>query len=273
MLNSKLIFIIAFIAVLTGLYGVADKLLSSPEAVVMPVSDDEAPITYTLWQVKKNMEKGTFLTLRDLKRVQLGQKEAQALGFNADVDLKLDTQTLTNTALNTDQYLLPELLSHPGDLGYLSLIAREGMTLYPLTVATKNLINNYILPGDDIDILVVSSPEHNLATDTHRIEDFIGLKASLLMRKVRVISIGESESGGAAPKVKSSNKEETRMVIEVAPDDLARLTLAQRTMHIEVHPSQHYGSNPEADVSDVITNYTGVVELRGASKSNVGGIF
>lgn len=273
MFNSKLIFIIAFIAVLTGLYGVADKLLSSPEAVVRPVSDNEASITYTLWQVKKTMSKGTFLTLSDLKRVQLGEKKALALGINADVDLKLDSQTLTNTALNTDQYVFPEQLSQPGDSGYLSLIAREGMTLYSLTVATKNLIKNYILPGDDIDILVVSSPEHNLASSSHRIEDFVGLRASLLMKKVRVISIGDTESGDVTPKVKSSSKEETQIVIEVAPDDLARLTLAQRTMHIEVHPSQNYGLNPEADVSDVITNYTGVVELRGAAESNVGGIF
>ena len=277
MLNSKLIFIIAFIAVLTGLYGVADKLLSTPESVTKPVKDDGIAETFTLWQAKVPLLQGNHLTLADLKRVQLGRDASLALGINADVELKLDPQTLLNSSVEAGQYLFPEQLSHPGEAGYLNLITHEGMTLYPLTVATNNMIQDYILPGDEIDIMTVSSPQHNLANDISRIDDFIGIRASLLMKKVRVISIADpdadSQTGKITPSVKSSDKALTRIVIEVRPEDLPRLTLAQRTMHIEVFHSQDYNAKSEADVSDVIKNYTGVVELRGASENTVGGIF
>ncbi|WP_394391308.1 RcpC/CpaB family pilus assembly protein [Shewanella woodyi] len=277
MLNSKLIFIIAFIAVLTGLYGVADKLLSTSESVTQPVSDDGIAKTFTFWQTKSSLNKGEHLSLADLKRVQLGRDESLALGVNADVELNLDPQSLLNSSVEAGQYLFPEQLSHPGEAGYLNLITREGMTLYPLTVATRNMIQDYILPGDEIDIMTVSSPQHNLANDMSRLDDFIGLRASLLMQRVRVISVADSDtdtqSSKINPSMKSSDKSQTRIVIEVAPEDLPRLTLAQRTMHIEVFHSQSYSAKPEADVSDVINNYTGVVELRGASENSVGGIF
>ncbi|WP_064792421.1 RcpC/CpaB family pilus assembly protein [Shewanella woodyi] len=277
MLNSKLIFIIAFIAVLTGLYGVADKLLSTSESVTKPVSDDGKAKTFTLWQAKSSLNKGEHLSLADLKRVQLGKDESLALGVNADVELNLDPQSLLNSSVEAGQYLFPEQLSHPGESGYLNLITREGMTLYPLTVATRNMIQDYILPGDEIDIMTVSSPQHNLANDMSRLDDFIGLRASLLMQRVRVISVADSDtdtpSSKINPSMKSSDKSQTRIVIEVDPEDLPRLTLAQRTMHIEVFHSQIYRAKPEADVSDVINNYTGVVELRGASENSVGGIF
>lgn len=277
MINSKLIFTVAFIALVTGLYGVADKLFSSPEAQTQPTSVENPPVSYVLWQAKASHNIGSSLSLADVKKVQLGEKEAKTLGISADVELKLGSQSLLNTSLEAGQYLFPEQLTHPGELGYLSLITREGMTLYPLSVATKNMIQDYIRPGDEIDIMTLSSPEHNLADDNTQIDDFAGLRASILMKKVRVISVGSggfgAKSSGINPSLKSSSKAETRIVIEVSPDDLPRLTLAQRTMHIEVYHSQTYAGKPEVGVSDVIKNYTGVVELRGASANNIGGIF
>ncbi len=50
-----------------------------------------------------------------------------------------------------------------GKPGYIDLLVTEGMTLYPLKVSDKNLINDYIRPGLFIDVLTVSSPNANLA--------------------------------------------------------------------------------------------------------------
>ncbi|MCL1145370.1 RcpC/CpaB family pilus assembly protein [Shewanella marinintestina] len=277
MLNSKLIFIIAFIAVLAGLYGVADKLLTNPEPEVLVSTDDSALNTLTLWQLKAAMKEGSRLSFADLKRVQLNKDDALTIGVKADVELQIDPRTVLNSPVKAGQYLLPELLSNPGDPGYLNLITRDGMTLYPLSVATRNLIENYIIPGDHINILAVSSPLYNLANDNGNSNDFEGLQASLLMTKVRVISVGDSDTKNQGssinPSMKSTNKDEIRIVIEVSPQDLARLTLAQRTMHLQIFHSSDDADGSSADVSDIIKNYTGIVELRGDSQNNVGGIF
>ncbi|WP_305417427.1 hypothetical protein [Photobacterium leiognathi] len=53
------------------------------------------------------------------------------------------------------------------------------------------------------------------------------------------------------------------IVIEVHPDDLAKLALAQRTMYLEIYRSQQYRRTPNIQINDVIRGYNGVTELRG----------
>jgi pilus assembly protein CpaB len=58
-------------------------------------------------------------------------------------------------------------------------------------------------------------------------------------------------------------------VIEVTPDDLAKLSLAQRTMYLEIYRSQHYLKNPDIQINDIIRGYNGVTELRGSSSAGI----
>ncbi len=55
------------------------------------------------------------------------------------------------------------------------------------------------------------------------------------------------------------------IIIEVDPDQISRLALAQRTMHIEVYRSQSYKQATHVEVRNIIDNFTGVEELRGAA--------
>ena len=71
-------------------------------------------------------------------------------------------------------------------------------------------------------------------------------------------------------QVSSNTETEATIVLEVKPDDLTRLALAQRTMHLEIVRSQAHHSAPRVNIGDVMPNYSGVVELRGTSNSNQG---
>lgn len=276
-MSSKVIFIVAFLAIVSGIYGVYDALNSKPvtESVVEII--EEQPVRYiTLWRAREHVPKGKPLTADAVSREQVPLEQAVQLGVKEDVQLDFDPATLVNTVLEPGQLVFPEHQTRQDQPGYIDLLVRDGMTLYPLQVTTKNLINDFIRPGDFIDILTVSSPAVNLSSQTEKLNRFQGVKASLFLKKVRVMNIGGEALSNNAVSAQAALETDgmTTVVIEVPPTELARLSLAQRTMHIEVYRSHDYANPLKAEVRDVIDNYPGVEELRGSGKTaRAGGIF
>ncbi|WP_417347710.1 Flp pilus assembly protein CpaB [Ferrimonas sp.] len=259
-MSSKVTYLIAFFAVIFGLYGILD-LVSGDAQPAAPATPDAKLVT--LWQATDSVAMGDKLNASHLKRVTLPQAEAAQLGASDNVDLGLLPATLAARDILAGEWVFPEQLSQPGQPGYLDLLITEGMVLYPLTISATNLVDNYIHPGDYIDLLTVSSPDTNLSDAHARLSSFGGVRAGLLMQNVRVMSLDNQSDNGVKAKVGVNGERETTVVIEVKPQTVSRLSLAQRTMSIEIYRSQRQHPIPDAEVSDVIANYTGIKELRG----------
>jgi pilus assembly protein CpaB len=275
-MNSKIIFIVAFLAIVSGIYGVVDILFLTTEKVETqvqsPVPSAKEERYVTLWRAKQPLVKGEPLTNAMVQREQLPLSEALTLGVKQDVTLDFQPSTLMNAAINAGELVFVERQTRKDQPGYLDLLIIEGMTLYPLTISSKNLISGYINPGDSVDIMAISSPKTNLSNTTNEFGRFQGVAASLLLEKVRVMSVNNSDFDIINPRMSSEGNSELTIVIEVKPDDLGRLALAQRTMYLEIVRSQTYQQPPYADVSDIVPNYNGVIELRGSGNSSFEGI-
>ncbi|MCW8327415.1 Flp pilus assembly protein CpaB [Photobacterium sp. SDRW27] len=274
-MSSKVIFVIAFLAVITGIYGVVDSLFATTEsatpiAIEPQVQSEETYIT--LWRAKQALHIGKPLTAEAVEREQVALSDARLLGVKQDISLNFKPTTLMNTTVKAGELVFPEYQTTKDQPGYLDLLVSNGMTLYPLTISSRNLIAGYIKPGDNIDIMAISSPKTNLSNTTSELDEFEGVKATLLLAQIRVMSVG-SDSEAINPQVRKNGDSESTIVIEVKPDDLAKLALAQRTMYLEIVRSQYYRHQPEANVSDVVPNYSGIVELRGNNKGNLGELF
>ncbi|SGZ02061.1 Putative uncharacterized protein [Moritella viscosa] len=275
-MNSKIIFIVAFLAIVSGIYGVVDILFLMTEKVEKSVASSELPAKegryVTVWRAKESLVKGEPLTSAMVKREQVPLSEALTLGIKQDVVLDFEPSTLINTAVNAGDLVFVEQQTRKDQPGYLDLLIIDGMTLYPLTISSKNLIAGYIQPGDSIDIMAISSPKINLSNTTNELEMFQGVTANLLLAKVRVMSVNKNDSDIINPQMSSDGNSEVTIVIEVKPDDLGRLALAQRTVYLEIVRSQTYQQPPSADVSDIVPNYNGVIELRGSGNSSFEGV-
>lgn len=274
-MNPKIIFIVAFLAISSGIYSVVDMLFLTTESVEV---DDTLAVTVaseeqyiTLWRATQPLIKGRPLTSSMVSREQVPVSEALILGVNTETTLDFQPSTLMNTNVNIGELVLIEYQTRKGHSGYLDLLVMDGMTLYPLTISSKNLISDYIKPGDSIDIIAISSPVTNLSNTTSELDISQGVAASLLLEKVRVMSVEQSDSEIINPRMSSDDNSELTIVIEVKPDDLSRLALAQRTMYLEIVRSQIYQQRPYAEVSDIVPNYNGVIELRGSSSSHIEG--
>lgn len=270
-MNSKILFLVAFIAVFAGLFGIANNYLASPPTpIAMKQPDTNRPaVTYTVWRAKHELDKGQSISPNDVSRELISEKKAKILGINKDITVDFAATTLLNTTINSGALVMPENQSTPNQAGYLTLITHEGMTLYPLTINSNNLIAHYIQPGDFIDIMAISSPNTNLSNATTQISDFNKVQANLFMKHVRVLSIGNDADNQVNPEVDKTEGIQTTVVIEVTPDDLAKLSLAQRTMYLEIYRSQHYLKNPDIQINDIIRGYNGVTELRGSSSAGI----
>lgn len=272
-MRSRIIVFVALAAILVGAYGVYDSMVASRDsqpkvAVQEPevrVSND-SPEYITVWRLNRDTQRGEPLTNDLVKREQLVLTEALDQGLRADVDLDFNPSTLINSDLKAGQLIQPEHLTKESDPGYIDLLVTEGMTLYPLTVSNKNLISDYIRPGGYIDILTVSSPNSNLSASTDKPIRFRGVTASLFLKGVRVLNIGAVEDDQAIKPVADKNEDGfTTLIIEIPPTEVARLALAQRTMHLEVYRSRDYEEPVYADVSNVMDNYFGIEEMRGSN--------
>ncbi|HGY9595793.1 TPA: Flp pilus assembly protein CpaB [Vibrio campbellii] len=265
-MRSRLVLLVAIVALIVGALGVIDLFKSDPQPIAAAAVVENTNEEYVaVWMTTEAYEKGHAISAQGVVKQQLPLNEALALGVREDAQISFSPSILLNRSLDLGDVVLPEYQVSPGQPGYIDLLVTEGMTLYPLEVSDQNLINDYIRPGSFIDILTVSSPNDNLAQNIDKPKRFKGVKASMFLKHVKVLNIGDDAKGDSSVTARSPSKENglTTVVIEVKPDDLAKLALAQRTMHIEIYRSQTYNKPEYAEVRNVIDNYTGIEELRG----------
>ena len=265
-MRSRLVLLVAIVALIVGALGVIDLFKSDPQPIATAAVVENTNEEYVaVWMTTEAYEKGHAISAQGVVKQQLPLNEALALGVREDAQISFSPSILLNRSLDLGDVVLPEYQVSPGQPGYIDLLVTEGMTLYPLEVSDQNLINDYIRPGSFIDILTVSSPNDNLAQNIDKPKRFKGVKASMFLKHVKVLNIGDDAKGDSSVTARSPSKENglTTVVIEVKPDDLAKLALAQRTMHIEIYRSQTYNKPEYAEVRNVIDNYTGIEEIRG----------
>ncbi|RIH72031.1 Flp pilus assembly protein CpaB [Vibrio splendidus] len=265
-MRSRLVLLVAIAALIVGALGVVDLFKSEPQSTTTAeVVEEKNEEHVAVWMTTEPYEKGRAIDAQGVVKQQLPLSEALTLGVREDAQISFSPSILLNRSLNAGEVVLPEYQVTPGQSGYIDLLVTEGMTLYPLKVSDKNLINDYIRPGTSIDILTVSSPNDNLAGIIDKPKRFRGVKASMFLKNVKVLNIGNDATGDSSITARAPSKEDglTTVVIEVSPDELPKLALAQRTMHIEIYRSQTYTQPEYAEVRNIIDNYTGIAELRG----------
>ncbi|MFA0085638.1 RcpC/CpaB family pilus assembly protein [Vibrio sp. 10N.261.51.F12] len=266
-MRSRIVLLVALTALVIGVFGLVDLLKKPQEEKtekVMAVVDEKH---VTVWKAVGFIPKGTSIKTNQVIKTQLSFSSALQFGLKEDTTIDFDPSTLTNTSINQGAIVMPEYQTSRSEPGYIDLLITEGMTLYPLKVSNHNLINDYIRPGAFIDVLTVSSPNINLAENADRPKRFKGVKSSIFLKDIKVLNVGDGSSD-ISIRTPNKQKDMTTIIIEVHPDDLAKLALAQRTMHIEIYRSQIYTKPAHAEVRNIMDNYIGVEEFRGNSRNS-----
>ncbi|GLR03361.1 Flp pilus assembly protein CpaB [Vibrio hyugaensis] len=278
-MRSRLALFVAFLAVFVGGLGIFHNITSTQNQ--NKTAEENRPVRSAIddiqyiqvWRAATDLERGIPIDVNNVKREQLQLNIALEEGISSDIKLDFSPSTLLNKSIKQGQLVLPEYQVNETDPRYIDLLITEGMEPYSLLVSTSNLVQGYIRPGTYVDLLAVSSPQENLADEDNDAIDFSGVNAQLILQNVKVLSIGGSsqEESSVQSNVSSEDEHQVVIVVEVRPQAIARLSIAQKTMHLEVYRSHRYKEPIFAEVRDVIGNYSGVTELRGSSRQSAQG--
>lgn len=270
-MRSRLAIIIAVFAIGLGIYGIV--LQPNKGQQVEKVSSAEKEAVYVqLWRAKQDLERGTPISAEQVVREQVILNIALEQGVRNDIELDFSPSTLLNRDIERGSLVLPEFQVSKGSAGYIDLLIAEGKEPFPLQVSRENLVEGYIRPGVFVDILAISSPQDNLSDEEEAIE-YTGVHAQHLLRNAKVLGVEQSEDSDAPIRAgtQASQENEIIIILEIDPVDIAKLSIAEKTMHLEIYRSYEYDKPVKADVRNVIENYSGVSELRGSSRlSNQG---
>ncbi|WP_045480362.1 Flp pilus assembly protein CpaB [Vibrio owensii] len=278
-MRSRLALFVAFLAVLVGGVGIFHNITSTQNQnaiaeVNHPAKSVIDDVQYIqVWRAAVDLERGTPIDINNVEREQLQLNIALEEGISSDIKLDFSPSTLLNKNIKQGQLVLPEYQVNESDPRYIDLLITEGMEPYSLLVSTRNLVQGYIRPGTYVDLLAVSSPQENLADEDNDAIDFSGVNAQLILQNVKVLSIGGAtqDEDAVQSNVSSEDEHQVVIVVEVVPQAIARLSIAQKTMHLEVYRSHKYKEPIFAEVRDVIGNYSGVTELRGSTRQTAQG--
>ncbi|WP_026957754.1 RcpC/CpaB family pilus assembly protein [Aliagarivorans taiwanensis] len=269
-MNSKLVFFFALCSLLLGVFGLVGQLTSKSMASVdntdwQQLAPEAEEIKVRLWRAKRGLGKGEVFELAMVEAVVLDREQANEAGFTEDVLLSPRVGGRLNQDIEEGDWVDQWQITQAGEKGFLSLITTPGKTLYPLNVSTRNQVKDYMNAGDYIDVIAIGSPQRNLSNDLAQIDQYQGVIATKLLSDALLVSItfGEMQGSDADPINVANSDLEATLVIEVEPQDVGRLALAQRSMHIEAYPSDQGIMDNDVALRDVIKNYDGVIELRG----------
>ncbi|MEZ9578404.1 MULTISPECIES: pilus assembly protein CpaB [unclassified Vibrio] len=273
-MKKSLSLFVAVAAVAIGGYGIYQNLNKTSEPTVEKTEE-----YVQVWRANIQLVKGKPIDASLVKREQILKSLAIGEGIKADVNLDFSPATLLNRNLSQGDLVLPEYQNKKGSPGYIDLLISEGKEPYPLLVSSTNLILDYIRPGIYVDVLSISSPVENLSGDLDRRIGFNGVNANLLLKRAKVLGTSSGSKGDdgnldSTFQPAASAGEETGqavVIIEIDPVDIAKVSLAEKTMHLEVYRSNSYEVPIDADVRNVIENYSGVSELRGSRRQTVQG--
>lgn len=282
-MNSKLIFTLAFCSMAAGVYGLVDSLLQrhavEPAPVLLAtqvepviVQPEPRPEMVRLYRLREGVERGQLFSMALVEPVIVEQTEGYALGFDATPELNVFHDGRLNRSLIAGEFVGENDITRPGEPGFLRLVGDPNNVLYPLSVSTRNQVKDRLRPGDYVDLIGISSPKSNLSNDLQTLPSYQGVQVTKLIENVMLVAVDgnivvpipvDGQQPESTEQFLKPASGEMALVIEVPPSEVGRLSLAQRTMYIEVYPSSAGVLPQSLEVRDVIANYNGVVELRG----------
>ncbi|AUV85313.1 Flp pilus assembly protein CpaB [Vibrio campbellii] len=278
-MRSRIGMVFALLALLVGGIGIYSHMTAQPQqqnpTVSQSSNSDEPQAHYVqVWRAKSNLERGTPIEIDDVQKEQMLLNIALEEGINSDIKLDFSPSTLLSKNIEAGKIVFSEYQVKENDPRYIDLLITEGKEPYSLLVSTRNLVKGYIRPGTNVDVLSVGSPKENLADEDTEAIDFSGVNAQLILRNVKVLSVGNTKEpvdSRVKSNVSSEDDHQIVIVVEVDPSEIAKLSIAQKTMHLEVYRSHRYKEPVFAEVRDVIGNYSGVTELRGSARQSAQG--
>ncbi|MFM2483644.1 Flp pilus assembly protein CpaB [Celerinatantimonas yamalensis] len=257
-MNSKLIFVIAFLAIFLGLAAMTGVFSPKPAP---PPSVVKAPVEVKVnfWIARRDLLKGQPVTQADLIEKRLPISQAKAFSVEQNQSVEFVPGMVARFSIQANQAVRGSDFATPKSRDYLTLVTPPDKIAYPVPISASDLATMRINASDYVNVMLLSSPGGDVHTQQSSFNNIGNLSVSSLFKSVKVVSV-EPASG---------DSKQSHVLLAMSQEQIAKLIIAQRIGLIYIFRGSIDTDQPLHDVliRDVLPSYSSVKELRGSASS------
>ncbi|BCN22817.1 Flp pilus assembly protein CpaB [Vibrio alfacsensis] len=247
-MNTKVILVLATVAITVGLYGVTQ---SKSEIPVLPNKPKIEEKKIKVWTLKRDLQKAERLSRRDINIEYLTREQAASFGIDSDTTLTFEQRLVAIAPIEKGDMLDDTMLTSPGEDEYISTVIEPGYVPFNMTVPVNDVVGGTIKIGDIVDISVMAATKQNLAAE-NTVSDINHLTMTPLIAQIPVLDMIKKERSSS--RLTDEKTTEVTLILQVTNRQLAKLSVAKRIADVMIHKSigENYVDDLHADSSDVI---------------------
>ncbi|WP_417542976.1 Flp pilus assembly protein CpaB [Methylophaga thalassica] len=257
-MNSKLIFLIAAVAIGVGVYGLIQPA-SAPAPKRAVVEEQPKEPTFRVYLTKQSLAKGEPISTSQLEIEHWPQSKANQSGIDQDQVLPTSTTLLARNDIPAQSiiYLTDIVTEQSPD--YLDFATAPGKVPFPIQIDSGSVVGGVVRNGTQVDVLALASTQQNLANDS-TVGNFRGVSLTPVLMGIKVLKV-EQLTETNKKDVKSTK---TTLVLELSSKQVATITIAKHIAQLEVHKSLAgtEAKDLSANAGDVLENYRAIKEFR-----------
>lgn len=260
-MNSKLLSLIAFLAIAIGLYGLLQPNQST-QPVQTEASTASPEVVYKVITLKSGLDRGETIARDNLIIETWTENKANQMGIDADMAIPETNgeALLARRSLAPGDILYPDAVVSPQSQDYLDYVTQADRIPFPLEVSATSVVGGAVRAGALVDIMALASTDQNLANET-TVRSFRGVSLAPVLMGVKVLKVAQSRQEATRNQPASTD---TTLILELTRKQVATMTIAKRIAQLEVHKSLGKASPKDmsANAGDVLDDYRAITEFR-----------
>ncbi|GAL12441.1 Flp pilus assembly protein RcpC/CpaB [Vibrio astriarenae] len=253
-MRTKILMLLAFIAISVGLYGVLNPSKNENVKVIQRIVEDK-PVFYTVYISKKDVVAGDVISRSDFEVKKLHEDEAHKSGVTSDLVIDFPTGSVYKDSIAIGNIVFQDNVLKPDTPGFVEAVISPNHVPYAVKVNPETVVGGLIDSGTKIDVLAITQPSEGYGNTQISIEPILtGIK--VLQVKKEISTEPSSRS--------NAQTESNHLILELTRKQVAQLTVAKKIAQIEVHKSiGNYSLNDlSANAGDVLPNFKAIKEFR-----------
>lgn len=254
-MNSKIIFVIAFVAIFLGVASLSGLFRSEPKSKPnQQVVKVEPRVQF--WRSKVAIQRGHPISRTQLEFVDLPISKARRFNVSHNQMVHFAPDMIARHDIQQGDVVSNGDFATPESSDYVTLITPVDKVAYPIEVSAADLKSMAIHPSNRIDVMLLSSPGSNVNVHSSTFNNIDHLSVSMLFKGVKVVAVNENKD----------TSQSGRVLVALSQEQVAKLIIALRIGKIYVF---HSGAGTQSTyrdvvVRDILPSYSSVKELRGS---------
>ncbi len=252
-MSRLFIFVIIFGIVLFSIFSL-EEFLIAPQPEVAAVENKVREVEVA--RLVRDVSRSESVDKTSLEFISLNETAVVSQNITPARELKLTKGSVFGGDYKAGSFLLSDMVSNPGDTGYLMLSIGDKYVPYFYSSDDNQAIDTIpIAVGDRVSFVATTAATHNIKEAGYA--EITDITSRVIVEDAKVIQVL------SAPQNQQDQEEtDSSLLIALTVEQVLQLEMARKLGDITLVPSRLTGNTLSVKSSDVIERLSGVRELR-----------